>query len=119
MAADRRIDAAGGFRQLGEQRLVERLAHAIEPLEFKTFDATGVLDDAGDRQRVVGGELRKEPIARREQPFHASHVAKVGHGLAGEHRIVGKPALLRALDLGVPIRALDQADRQPAPRGGG
>src|SRR5580658_9141277 len=50
MAADRRIDAAGGFRQLGEQRLVERLAHAVEPLEFKTFDATGVLDDAGDRQ---------------------------------------------------------------------
>ena len=60
MAADRRIDAAGGVRQFGEQRLVERLAHAVEPLEFEALDAAGVLDDAGDRQRVVGGELRKE-----------------------------------------------------------
>ena len=51
--------------------------------------------------------------------FDASHIAKVGHRLAGEHRIVGKPALLGALDLGVPVRALDQADRQPAPRCGG
>ncbi len=58
------------------------------------------------------------PFARREQPFDASHVAKVGHRLAGEYRIVGKPALLGALDLGVPVRALDQADRQPAPRCG-
>ena len=97
-----RRSAAGRFRQFGEQRLVERLAHAVEPLEFKTFDAAGVLDNAGDRQRVVGGELREQAVARREQPLHASHVAEVGHRLAGEHRIVGKPALLGALEFGCP-----------------
>ena len=69
MAADRRIDAAGRVRQLGEQRLVERLAHAVQPLEFVAVDAAGVLDDARDRQRVMGGELRIEAVARREQPL--------------------------------------------------
>ena len=59
MASDRRIDAAGGLRQFGEQSFVERLAHAIEPLEFVAFDATGFLNDTRHRERVVGGELRK------------------------------------------------------------
>ena len=69
MAADRRIDAAGGIRQFGEQRLVERLAHAVQPLKFEALDAAGVLDDAGDGQRVVGGELR---IKRARAPRAAS-----------------------------------------------
>ena len=114
MAADRRVDAARGIRQLGQKRGVERLAHAVQALEFEALDAARVLDDAGDGQRVVGGELRVKPSARREQLPGAGHVAEVGHGLAREHRIIGKPALLRALDLGVPIGALDQPDRQPA-----
>ena len=46
--------------------------------------------------------------------MRAGHVAEVGHRLAGEHRIIGKPALLRALDLGVPIGALHQPDGEPA-----
>ena len=119
VASDRRIDAAGGLRQFGEQRFVERLAHAIEPLEFVAFDATGFLNDTRHRERVVGGELRKQSVARREQTLDASHVTKVGHRLAGEDRVIGKAALLRALDLGVPIRAFDQTNRQPPSRGGG
>ena len=62
----------------------------------------------------MGGELRKEPRARGEQLARAGRVAEIGHRLAGEHRIIRKPALLRALDLGVPIGALDQPHHQPA-----
>ena len=91
IAADRRIDAAGGVGKFGEQRIVERFAHAVEPLKLETLDAAGVFDHAGDGERVMGGELRKQPSARGEQFFDAGHVAEVGHGLAGEHRIIGKP----------------------------
>ena len=62
----------------------------------------------------MGGELRKQPRACGKQLLDAGHVAEVGHGLAREHRIIGQAALLRALDLGVPIGALDQPDGQPA-----
>ena len=34
--------------------------------------------------------------------------------LAREHRIVGEPVHLRALDLAVPIGALDEPDHEPA-----
>ena len=64
MAADRRIDAAGSARHVGEQRLVERLAHAVQALELVALGAAGILDHAGDGQRVVGGELRIEPRPR-------------------------------------------------------
>ena len=96
------------------QRLVERLAHAVQPLKLEAVDAAGILDHAGDGERIVGGELRKQTAACREQASDAGHVAKIGHGLAREHRIIGEPALLRALDLGVPIGAFDQPHREPA-----
>ena len=114
MAADRRVDAAGRAGVSSHQRLVERLAHAVQALELVALDAARLLDHARDGQRVVGGELRIETRPRGEQLARAGHVAEVGHRLAGEHRIVGKPALLRALDLGVPVGALDQAHHQPA-----
>ena len=114
MAADRRIDAAGGIGKFGEQRLVKRSAHAVEPLEFVTVDAAGVLDNTRDRQRVVRGKLRKQPVAGRQQSLDAGRVTKIGHRLAGEDRIIGEAALLGAFDLGVPIGPLDQAHRQLA-----
>ena len=58
--------------------------------------------------------LRIEQRPRRQQLARAGHVGEVGHRLAREHRIVGKAALLGALDLGVPVGALDQAHHQPA-----
>ena len=42
-----------------------------------------------------------------------AHVAEIGHRLAGEHRVVSETALLRALDLGVPIGALHQPNHEP------
>ena len=113
MPADRRIDTAGRARLLGNQPLVQRLAHAVQALEFVTLDTARLLDHARDSERVVRGELRIEIRPRGEQLAHARHVAKVGHRLAGEHRIVGKTALLRALHLGVPVGALDEPHHQP------
>ena len=65
MPADRRIDPAGRVRLFGDQRLVERLAHAVQALEFVSLDAARLLDHARDGERIVGGELRKEHAAAR------------------------------------------------------
>ena len=94
--------------------MIERLAHAVQPLEFIIAGAAGVLDHARHGQRVVGGKLRIEPRAGIEQPAGTVEIAEIGHRLAGKHRIVGKPAFLRALDLAVPIGALDQPHHQAA-----
>ena len=67
MAADRRIDAARGFRQFGKQRRIKRFAHAVQALELVTVDAAGILDHAGDGERIMGGELRKDARARGEK----------------------------------------------------
>ncbi len=49
----------------------------------------------------------------REQPIYAGEVGDVGRNLARVHRVAVEPALLRALDLAVPISALDEAHHQP------
>ena len=67
MAADRRIDAHRSVRLLGEQQVVEHLAHAVEALELIAGDAAGSLDHARDRERVVGGELRIKMRPRAQQ----------------------------------------------------
>ena len=64
MPADRCIDAHGRVRLLGEQQVVEHLAHAVQALELVAGDAAGGLDHARNGQRVVGGELRIEDGAR-------------------------------------------------------
>ena len=114
MAADRGVDPAGGPGMVGEHAFVQHLAHAMQALELVAVDAAGVLDDARHGERVVGGELRIEPRPHGKQPAGAGGVAEIGHGFAGEHGIVGKPALLCALDLGIPIGALDQPHHQSA-----
>ena len=79
MAANRGVDPARRIRQLGQKLGVERLAHAVQALKFESFNAARVLNNAGDGQRVVGGELRVKPSARRDQLPGARHVAQVGH----------------------------------------
>ena len=114
IAAHGRVDAACRVRTFLQQRLVERLAHAVQTLKFITVDAAGILDHARHRQRIVGRELRIEPRARCQQLPRANEIGQVGHRLAGEYRVVRKASLLRALDLGVPVSALHQPHHQPA-----
>ena len=114
VAADRRIGAAGDVGAILAELRVERLAHAVQALEFEAAARRRQLEDGRDRQRIVGGELRKDARPQRQQLLRAGDVVQIRHRLAGEHRIAVEPALLRALDLGVPIGALDQPHHQPA-----
>jgi hypothetical protein len=66
---------------------------------------------------VVGGELGIEHVAARQHQLGAGEIGHVGADLAGEHRIAGEPRFLRPLDLGVPVRPLDQPHRQLAAGG--
>ncbi len=63
---------------------------------------------------LVGGELRVDARGLRQQALGIGDVADVGRGLAGEHRKALEPEHLGALDLAVPVGALDQPDHQAA-----
>ena len=110
MAADRRIDAAGDVRAgpRSVARTAPRPCRAGAGIRSRrcrrrssrmvaTVSALWVANCGKMRGRSASSCLR------------AGDVVQVGHRLAGEHRIVVEAALLRALDLGVPIGALDQA----------
>ena len=74
-----------------------------------------MLRDRRHRVRVVGGELRvQQSLAFVEDVARARQVRDVGVGLARVQRITRQAALLAALDLGVPVGALDQAHVQHA-----
>ena len=64
----------------------------------------------------MGRELREDRVRRREQFSRAGEIADVGVDLAGEDGKVVEPVDLRALDLGIPIGALDEPHHQPALR---
>ena len=120
MAADRGVDPTGDPAVVGaDQPFVQRLAHAVQALELEVAPVAGELDDAAERLGVVGRELRIERLAAGEQAPRAGEIGHVGRELAREHRVVVQALLLGALDLGVPVRALDQAHRDAAPRARG
>src|SRR5205814_5112120 len=117
VAADRGIDPARPVELAATDDLaVERLAHAVEALEFPVAARPGEFEDGGQRVRVVGGELRVEGAAGGEQPAGAGEIADVSGDLAGKDRVAVEPALLAALDLAVPIGAFDEPHHEPAPR---
>ena len=84
----------------------------MQALEFESVGvAAEHFRDVRDGVRVVRGELRIDAFAGALQQPRAGEVGNVGVGLAREHRVTREAALLRALDLAVPVRALDQAQR--------
>ena len=93
---------------------VQRFTHAVQALELEAAVAARLLQERRHRQCVVGSELREQAAPQSQQFLRAAYVVQIGHRFAGEHRIVVEAALLRALDLGVPIGALDQTDHHPA-----
>ncbi len=117
MRADRRIDAAGPAELLlSDHFLIERLAHAVQALELVL---AGIivrprhLHDGGERLRIVGRELREDRVRRRQQLPRAGEIGDVGVDLACEDGEILQPRLLGALDLTVPIGALDEPHHQP------
>ena len=120
VAADRRVDAAGAAQLVrADHFLVERLAHAVQALELVLAGveiAAGHLHHRRQRVRVVRRELREHGVRRGEQPARAGEIGDVGVHLARVHREILEPVDLGALDLAVPVGALDQADHQPVAR---
>ena len=121
MRADRGVDAARPAVGRGADDLVvERLAHAVQALEL-ILSGVEVLAGHGahrrQRQRVVGGELRVDRVGGGEQPLGAGEIGDVGVDLAREDGEALQPLDLRALDLAIPIGALDQPQHD-APLGG-
>ncbi len=110
--ADRGVDAAACAFPL-QHDVVEPLAHAVKALELEGL-ALAHVEHRGDGVGVVGGELRIDPVGHAEELLRIGDVADVGRLLAGEDREVLEPQHLRALDLGVPVGALDEADHDPA-----
>ena len=121
--ADRRIDPAGPVELVAaDHLLVERLAHAVQALEFvlAAIEIGPGEDERGsERLRIVGGELRIDRVGRGEQFARAGEIAHIGVDLAGEHRKAVEAVDLRALDLRIPIGALDEADHEAAARAAG
>ena len=120
MRADRRIDAARTIELVAaDDFLVERLAHAVQALELVLAAVEARPrhgHDRSERLGVVGGELREDRVRRGEQLPRRSEIADVGVDLAGEDGEVFEPVHLRALDLRIPIGALDEANHQPPVR---
>ena len=113
MAPDRRVGAAGEGRAIFGETCIERLAHAMQALEFVSLVVAGQFEKGRHGEGVVGGELRKETRPQRQQFLRTGDVVQIGHRLAGEYRIAVEPAFLRALDFCVPIRALYEAHHHP------
>ena len=115
MPADRRIDAARELRRAeADDLVVERLAHAVQALELEIAFCPDEIEDSSNRMRVMRRELRKERIARRPDALGASEIGHIGRELAGVDREFVEAALLRALDLAVPIGAFDETQHQAA-----
>ncbi len=87
----------------------------MEQLEFAAHCGRLHFPQRRDRERVVGCELAVDRRSVRKQAARAGEVGQVRGRLAREDRVVGEAPFLRALDLGIPVRALDQSGRDPPP----
>ena len=120
VTADRRVDAARpaqlAFGNRSDDLVVQRLAHAVQALEFVLallVIRTGEVIDRGQGVRVVRRELRVDRLRRGQQLSRAGEIRHVGVHLARVDRIVLQPVELGAFDFAVPIGALHQADHEP------
>ena len=111
--SDRRVDPARAVEVArSRHEVVHRFAHAVQALELEVR-VPGQRVDGGDRVRVVARELGVERVGGLQHRLRARNVRDVRVHLAREHRIVGHAVHLRALHLGVPVRALDEPHHEP------
>ena len=106
VAADRGVGAARQFRMVLAQLRIERFSHAVQALKLEPAFAARQLHDGCDRQRVMVAKLREQAPSKLQELSGASDQLRSVIAFSREHRIAGKPTLLRALDLGVPIGTL-------------
>ena len=104
--AHRRIDATM-IPLLPHQPLVQPIAHPMQSLELEIAVVARPFQDGGDGQRIVAGKGRAD-ILGRQHVLGDRQIGHVGCCLAREQRIVRQSLDLRALDLRIPVCALDQ-----------
>ncbi len=79
-----------GCRWLGQNDVMQPLAHAMQALELETAQVTPSVSRHVQHRRdgmgVVGGELRIDPVGHAQQFAGIGDVADIGRLLAGEHR---------------------------------
>ena len=110
--ADRRIDAARHAELARpDDLLVKALAHAMQALELVPSLGCDRVDRR-QAERIVRRDLREHRVGRRQQLPRTGDVGHVGVDLAREDRKSFQPVELGALDLAVPIGALDQPHHQ-------
>ncbi len=115
MAADRRVDAARPVHLVGVDDLgVEFFAHAVQALKFIVSIRATVVQDARQCVRIVRRKLGINTVAGGQCLSRTGQVGHVGMHLSCEDRITLQPLLLSALDLGIPVRTLYQAQRNAA-----
>ncbi len=126
MGADRRVNTARtvqfAIADFTNHLLIERLAHAVQALEFilaRVVVLARQIVDGRQRMGVVGGELRVDKVRHRQQFLRAGEVGDVGVNLAGVNRVALKAFHLGALDFGVPVSAFHQTDHQTTTAAGG
>jgi hypothetical protein len=113
MCADRRVNPAGHAQMVAaDHLLIKWFAHAMQALKF-VFRSPGQGMDGGQCQSVMGGKLRINIFACRQQQFCAYDIRDVRVWFTGKNRKIIVAIDLGALDLRVPIGAFDQADHQP------
>ena len=104
--------------ELSARLVVEQFTHAVQALEFVLATGAGRdFEHRADGVGIVRGELRVQPRVR-EQPCGARDVGQVRGRLTRIDRVAGESFDLGALDLVVPIRALDEADHDRPPEPG-
>ena len=107
MRAHRRVDATGNVEALrAADRGVQFFTHAVQPLKFKR-PASRVMVDIAGGMGIMGGELRVDVRAVRQQVTGASQVGNVGIVFQGKYRVVRQSLFLGMFDLHIPISALD------------
>ncbi|CCJ97676.1 hypothetical protein BN130_138 [Cronobacter malonaticus 507] len=126
MGADRRVNTARtvefAVADFTNHLFVERLAHAVQALEFILAGVVVLarqIVDGRQRMGVVGGELRVDKVRYRQQFLRAGEVGDIGVDLAGVNRVALKPFHLGALDFAVPVSAFHQTDHQATTAAGG
>ncbi len=118
MRADGGIDAApGGFCL--ENDVMQGLAHAMQALEFKGALVACHVEDGSGGMGVMGGELRIDAVRHRQELARIGDIAHIRRRFGGEDRKAVDPRHLCALDLGIPVGALDEAHHDLAVEAGG
>ena len=102
------------------RRVVQGFAHAVQALVFdRDASVAGHAAHGGQGVGVVTGELAVDRRRGLDHGPGADEVVQIGRRLGRIDWVVGAAEHLGALDLGVPIGALDQAHHQTTARTSG